>query len=429
MALESPIPGLTAREPLTQDQLQAAEKRLLMACRRVTWQRIFFGVALAYCRIRLGNVGTAAVSKYGDMWFDPRFMETISDDELEAVICHEISHLIYRHDAREGNREHRRWNRAADRAINAILREAGLNLPKDCLYPLESDHERLCAEDLYDFEPEPEEGEGGGSGGEGPGSGPPAPGTGCGPIDAPPGGGKGEGDDGDGKGDGSSPNKERYVGQAEGPDWGAIAVQCASVAAQGDGSGAALRRLTEAPPSHVRWEQVLRHALNRAALAHGRDDVSFARRSRRTQIGGVVFPGCTSYKAQIAVTVDTSGSMGEKAIALAIGHCRAIGKALGVGIFLVGHTCRAYLAEWVTPGMSVDAYADKLNESGGTSFDDAFRKIEKSSGKFDYLVQLTDGEAQWPELPTNCRKTIVALVGMRCREYVPANAEVIDTEV
>ena len=58
-----------APEPLTDAEIEAASKRLLMACRRVTWQRIFFGVALAYCRIRLGNVGTACVNKRGDMWF------------------------------------------------------------------------------------------------------------------------------------------------------------------------------------------------------------------------------------------------------------------------------------------------------------------------------------------------------------------------
>ncbi|MCU6295065.1 hypothetical protein KWI11_27075, partial [Escherichia coli] len=47
--------------------------------------------------------------------------EGLTDENLIAVICHEILHCAYDHFLRRGMRDPQRYNRAADYAINQIL--------------------------------------------------------------------------------------------------------------------------------------------------------------------------------------------------------------------------------------------------------------------------------------------------------------------
>ena len=251
-------------------------------------------------------------------------------------------------------------------------------------------------------------------------------------------GGQGDGQGGDGQsapGAGkAAPNKERFVGSpttGKIPDWGRIAAQCAA-ASQGSGSGKVLRRATEPPPGRVRVDRVLRHAFSQAAVAHGRDDFSFRKRSRRAlEEDGPILPGFTSFRASAAIVIDTSGSMGDEAIAQAIKWTVAIARECGVRPFLVAHTDRAYYADWISTEVSLKEVRQALNESGGTSFEDAFAKVSAAKGRFDVMIQLTDGEAYWPtpSKPYNVKRQVIALLGMRCKHYVPSDARVIDATI
>jgi predicted metal-dependent peptidase len=405
----------------------AVADALITRIRRVAngmgWRHPFFLPALANCHYRVGPVGTACVTKCGKITVDPAFADEISDDELAGVLAHEASHLIYGHAERRGNREPKRWNRAADRALNAVLREAKLKLPDGCLYPADHDQELWCAEDLYEVEPEGEGDGGDGGGGDGGDGGDrPRVGQGCGPDPA-----EGEGQDGDG-GEGGDEHT-----RSDGPDWDQkwrdIRAQCAH-AVQGSGSGEALRRLSDPPPTKVKWETILRHSMIQAALAHGRDDTTFQRRNRRSGADGPVFPAYCSYKAQVAVCIDTSGSMGEDAVQDAVANAITIARVCGVKLYLVAHTTRAYYAEWIQPNVQAKKLDEILTESGGTCCAAAYAKIAKCGGKFDALIHMTDGEMRWPEpwKPANCKKLIVALLGVQYKDDVPTGATVIEAE-
>jgi predicted metal-dependent peptidase len=420
------------RREITPEIVTALLKRIVRVRNLLGWKHPFYWPLLAQCTYLVEPCGTACVSVCGKIRIDPFFAETISDDELAGVLAHEASHLIYGHADRRGNREPQRWNRAGDRAINACLREAGIALPDGCLYPQDQAHELWCAEDLYDVEPEGGGGDdggepggepggegdsegGGGPGGEGGGGKPnPKVGQGCGPTPS----------------EGDAPGVEGGDGAKDwGAHWREVRAQCA-MNGIGTGSGKALTRLTNPPPTKVKWETVLRSAFNQAVMRHGADDTTFVRRSRRTGADGPVFPGTCAYKAQVAVVIDTSGSMGVDAVLAAAANAVAIGRATGCRVYLVAHTTRAYFAEWIQPGFQISKLEEVLSETGGTCCREAYDRVAGAGGKFDAIVHLTDGELHWPTpfKPANCRRLIVGLVGLSYRDWCPEGATVIEIE-
>lgn len=79
--------------------------------------------------------------------FNPEFVDSLSDIELEGVIAHEIGHCAFRHMYRRKGRNHTVWNMAGDYAINQILIDSKITLPKDCL--LDARFKGMGAEQIY----------------------------------------------------------------------------------------------------------------------------------------------------------------------------------------------------------------------------------------------------------------------------------------
>lgn len=66
------------------------------------------------------------------LYYHPDFVKNTPLSELTGVIAHEIGHIILKHIFREQGREHQRWNIACDYAVNyLILKE--FKLPRGCL--------------------------------------------------------------------------------------------------------------------------------------------------------------------------------------------------------------------------------------------------------------------------------------------------------
>ena len=90
------------------------------------------------------------------LWYNPEFVKKLSRPELIGVLAHEAMHPACMHQLRRGERDGFKWNVAADYAINPLLTEAGLILPKD---RLEDDkYSGLHAEAIYAKLPECPEG-------------------------------------------------------------------------------------------------------------------------------------------------------------------------------------------------------------------------------------------------------------------------------
>jgi len=81
------------------------------------------------------------------IFVDARFLHGLSASDRAFVLAHEVWHCAARHHPRRGTREARRWNVAVDQEVNALLRDEGLMLPRDCVYHRE--WHGLNAETVY----------------------------------------------------------------------------------------------------------------------------------------------------------------------------------------------------------------------------------------------------------------------------------------
>ena len=71
----------------------------------------------------------------GNIYYVKEFVEKLSDEELIGVIIHEINHLVFLTELRQGHRDKIGWNCATDLAINSLLKRNNFTLPKGVLMP------------------------------------------------------------------------------------------------------------------------------------------------------------------------------------------------------------------------------------------------------------------------------------------------------
>lgn len=82
------------------------------------------------------------------IYYHPKFVEDHSISELMGVLSHEAMHVAFLHGLRRGVRNHTLWNYACDYAINLIVLDAGLELPKQRL--LDEKYRDWSAQDIYE---------------------------------------------------------------------------------------------------------------------------------------------------------------------------------------------------------------------------------------------------------------------------------------
>jgi predicted metal-dependent peptidase len=96
------------------------------------------------------------------IFFGPRFLETLSDDELDFVMMHELLHVVLFHCLRGKDLEHERFNIACDIVVNSnIMLERGLTRPIELgdhgavmhLAPKGQEGHLFTAEEVYEMLP------------------------------------------------------------------------------------------------------------------------------------------------------------------------------------------------------------------------------------------------------------------------------------
>lgn len=393
-------------------------KRLRNAILALGWNYPFFLPALAMADIvEDTTIKTMTINEAGLMRVNPGFAASLSDKELAAVGVHELGHPMLAHLSRMGSRNLKRWNRAIDRAWNQALREMGIELPAGAIYP-ERGNVQATAEELYDLERvQPEDDGAPGQGKE------PAPGQGCG---AEPGQGRQEGSEGDGEGEGQGRGESPTQSQME-RQWAEVANQARALAA-GTQHADVMARITNVPRPRVRWENLIKSAASHALAAHGRDDQTWNRRSRRSPADGYL-PGWTATRAKIAVAIDSSGSITDEMLAGAIGHAVKLAQISGLKLFLALHDTDCYWSGWIAAGANPEGLKRHLTGRGGTYFRPTYQTVE-GAGRFDVFVHLTDGygETPWPGTPRTVRRLIVAQLGDG-KIAPPVGTQIVPTEL
>jgi predicted metal-dependent peptidase len=126
---------------------ERAAYRILRARSMLVKSRRFYGVLVSNVEpVPSRQVPTMATNGK-QHFYNPEFVDGLTQVELEAVQVHETEHDARHHSTRRGYRDHGKWNIACDYAINIDLIDEGWKLPKCAL--IDSKYRGMSAEDIY----------------------------------------------------------------------------------------------------------------------------------------------------------------------------------------------------------------------------------------------------------------------------------------
>ena len=113
------------KPPFTGD-ITALTRRLSKAKTSLILEHPFIGaIAINMPFILSEEVPTAATNSKRVL-FNPGFIDDLTDEELKFLVAHEVFHPMLEHNFRRGERNPRKWNRAADYVINELLTVEGV---------------------------------------------------------------------------------------------------------------------------------------------------------------------------------------------------------------------------------------------------------------------------------------------------------------
>lgn len=162
--------------------------------------------------------------------------------------------------------------------------------------------------------------------------------------------------------------------------------------------------------SRVDWRRELASAVRQAVSStQGAADYTYRRPSRRqAAYGEVVMPSLYSPIPEVAVVVDTSGSMSDRQVSQALaevaGVLRGLGNRTAVHVLAVDAAVQACQRVF-RPEQVV------LSGGGGTDMGVGLEAALKLRPRPEVLVVITDGHTPWPARPPAEARVIVVLVG------------------
>ena len=99
--------------------------------RRLLVKYPFFGSVVANSNfIAEPAVGTAGTDGK-NIYYNPNFIESITDDQQTFIFAHEICHIAFDHIFRSESKDKDLWNIATDSIVNAFLKQDGLPIVED----------------------------------------------------------------------------------------------------------------------------------------------------------------------------------------------------------------------------------------------------------------------------------------------------------
>lgn len=99
--------------------------------RRLLVKYPFFGSVVANCNfIAEPAVGTAGTDGK-NIYYNPNFIESITDNQQTFIFAHEICHIAFDHIFRSESKDKDLWNIATDSVVNAFLKQDGLPIVED----------------------------------------------------------------------------------------------------------------------------------------------------------------------------------------------------------------------------------------------------------------------------------------------------------
>lgn len=386
---------------------QSFEKKLNIVMLAFAREFPFWGVMSERCSFRVVEgkehfCQTASMDKFGNVTFNLDFWEKLTDKQFLFLVAHELSHFVFEHLDRRGNRDPLVWNYATDYAINLMLKYQ-FDKPEFLIPDTLLDHkyEDMQAERIYEeLVKNP----------------PPKPRVFVVDLDD-------SGMDGEGSGeqpgegdvvivrDRRVPLPERKPGQSaeqyrqEMKDFikQAVCESYATAKSQGKMPSGMERIIVGHLKPKVNWLQALRQKLRFGASRLQPRDTTWMQPNRRFLGASYVFPSTIGPESpKIAFAVDTSGSMSEQDLKQAIGEVEDIRKKFGARVYFMDCDAGVYESRWLMPHEKLP----QLQGGGGTDFAPVFEHLISKRIKPDYCVFFTDGYGNFGNDPSSHFKVL-----------------------
>jgi predicted metal-dependent peptidase len=441
--------------------LQAIETKLAAARTRLILDKPFLGALVLrlpmiaakqdWCK----TTATDARSFY----YNPAFINSLDMSQTQFILAHEALHCALSHFFRREHRIKHRWDIACDFAINPLLVDDGLSPPPEALlfdayrgmtaeeiYPLldDNDQSETLDQHLYDDKTEqqsqndpksPPQSKGNQQADKGQNKDGDKPDKDSKPRDQDePDESQGREKDPRSKGSGTSHDSRQQEKQAG--RGSASESENTQSGKQGEEGRSNTKQGADKPPPlssqekenlAVQWQQRLAGAAQQAMqsgkfggdmarivdhmlqprlpwrmlladfmTASARDDFSYMRPSRRE--GSAILPSLRSSQIDLAIAIDTSGSIRDEEIDEFLSEIDAIKSQLRARISLL--PCDSELARdapWIFESWDEITMPD-LKGGGGTSFVPVFDWADKQDKLPDLLVYFTDAVGQFPKV-------------------------------
>ena len=337
-------------------------------------------------RLKLVNADewcTTAATDGRNFYYNSRFIDMLKPKEVEFLFGHEVLHCVYDHFGRKGDRDHQLFNIANDYCVNADLKKHRVGefiTTVPCLF--DAKYDGMSSEEVYDILYENAEKIDIGSlidkmldehlDGEGDDS-------------------EGEGEDGDKSGSGKGRPKLSAEERQKIKDEIKEAVLAAAAASDGAGNlPAGVRRIIEdmtAPK--MNWRELLRMQLESTI----KSDYTWMRSSRKGWHMDAILPGSKlDPMIDIAVSIDASGSMGDKMLKDFLAEVAGIMEQFpAYRIHVLSFDTQVYNPQQFDSENLDDITGYEIMGGGGTDFDCVFQYFKENEIEPKRHIMFTDG--------------------------------------
>jgi predicted metal-dependent peptidase len=332
--------------------------------------------------------GVVAVDERWHIYIDPYLVAGWRASQLGSVLVHHVGHLLRDHAPRArslgiGKDQAKAWTLAADAEINDDLVGAGLDLPAAPVLPTSLGfeagrfaeeyfrhiHIRQCAGDC---------------------------GSGCDSVPR-------EWDQLDGGIDRSQAHLLRCQVASE-------VMKCSRGLMPGRVPMGLKRWAETVLGARIDWRKALAAEIRRGIGAvAGAVDYSYRRPSRRAAvIREVIMPSLFKPVPEVAVVVDTSGSMHERLLGQALAEIDGLLRTLGLAhhqLRVIACDAAVHRVQRVTAARQID-----LLGGGGTNLGEGIAAAERLRPKPSLVIVLTDGFTPWPALAPKGPRVVIGLL-------------------
>ena len=365
--------------------------KLVSARLRLQQRYPFFAYLTMYLDFRESEeLPTMGVNKNGVLYFNPKFVETLTDKDIMFVLAHEVMHVVFEHVDRKGKREPEVWNIACDIKVNDLLMNNGLTMDKDDYLHSNRNNEfaingimirdtdKKTAEQIYEelYKSLPQ-----------------MPSVSIDMIDDDEQNQK----DKDGKGNGKSKdNNLKGAGGKDEPmyDWKQILVDAFERAKQKGNAPAGIDRFVENLfEPKLKWNILLQKSVAGVIPFES----TWRKPNKKGIASGVYLPSTLKNDfLDVFVGIDTSGSIGSEDLKTFVSELVGLLRS-NVRITCISADSEIHSVIKLTRFNMNDLLSESFAGGGGTSHIPVFEYAKKHKGKHKMLILFTDGYTDYPD--------------------------------